>query len=88
MCFFNIIITTAAFPPSKNNLNLWTIIQKTLRYLYRTFLIIYILYRQMYTVLCYLTQFILNAAQHVSSLYNAHLQGLFRWNYNSCIIGI
>jgi hypothetical protein len=36
---------------------------------------IYILCRQMYTVLCYLTQFLLNAAQHVSSLYKAHLQG-------------
>jgi hypothetical protein len=32
----------------------------------------------MYTVLCYLTQFLLlNAAQHVSSLYKAHLQGSF-----------
>jgi hypothetical protein len=39
---------------------------------------IYMLYRQMYTVLCYLTQFLLNVAQHVSSLYKAHLQGLFR----------
>jgi hypothetical protein len=40
---------------------------------------IYILCRQMYTVLCYLTQLLLlNAAQHVSSLYKAHLQGLFR----------
>jgi hypothetical protein len=40
--------------------------------------IIYILCRQMYTVLCYLTQFLLlNAAQHVSSLYKAHLEGLF-----------
>jgi hypothetical protein len=38
----------------------------------------YILCRQMYTVLCYLTQFLLNAAQHVASLYKAHLQGLFR----------
>jgi hypothetical protein len=49
--------------------------------LYRIFLIIlvYILCRQMYTFLCYLTQFLLlNAAQHVSSLYKAHLQGLFR----------
>jgi hypothetical protein len=35
----------------------------------------YILCRQMYTVLCYLTQFLLNAAQNVSSLYKAHLQG-------------
>jgi hypothetical protein len=52
-------------------------------------LIIYMLCRQMYTVLCYLTQLLLsNAAQHVSSLYKAHLQGLFRWNYNSYIIGI
>jgi hypothetical protein len=42
----------------------------------------------MYNVLCYLTQFLLNDAQHVSSLYKAHLQGLFRWNYNSYIIGI
>jgi hypothetical protein len=40
--------------------------------MYRTFLIIYILCRQLYTVLCYLTQFLLNAAQHVSSLYKAH----------------
>jgi hypothetical protein len=32
--------------------------------------------RQMYTVLCYLTQFLLNAAQHVSSLYKAQLQEL------------
>jgi hypothetical protein len=31
----------------------------------------------MHTVLCYLTQFLLNAAQHVSSLYKAHFQGLF-----------
>jgi hypothetical protein len=53
------------------------------------FLVIYILYRQMYTVSCYLTQFLLlNAAQHVSSLHKAHLQQLFRWNYNSYIIGI
>jgi hypothetical protein len=52
-------------------------INQTLRYLYRTFLIIYMLCRQMYTVLCYLTQFLLNVAQHVSSLYKAHLQGLF-----------
>jgi hypothetical protein len=29
-----------------------------------------------------------NAAQNVSSLYKAHLQGLFCWNYNSYIIGI
>jgi hypothetical protein len=51
---------------------------KTLRYLYRTFFVLYILCRQMYTVLCYLTQFVLlNAAQYVSSLYKAHLQGLF-----------
>jgi hypothetical protein len=48
-----------------------------LRYLYRTFLFIYMLYRQMYTVLCYLTQFLLNVAQHVSSLYKAHLRELF-----------
>jgi hypothetical protein len=27
-------------------------------------------------------------AQHVSSLYKAHIQGLFCWNYNSYIIGI
>jgi hypothetical protein len=40
---------------------------------------IYLLCRQMYTLLCYLTQFLLlNVAQHVSSLYTAHLQGLFR----------
>jgi hypothetical protein len=40
--------------------------------------VIYMLCRQMYTVLCYLTQLLLlNAAQHVSSLYKAHLQGLF-----------
>jgi hypothetical protein len=38
---------------------------------------IYMLCRQMYTALCYLTQFLLNAAQHVSSLYKALLQGLF-----------
>jgi hypothetical protein len=41
-------------------------------------LITYMLCRQKYTVLCYLTQFLLNAAQHVSSLYKAQLQGLFR----------
>jgi hypothetical protein len=39
-------------------------------------------------MLFYLTQFLLNAAQHVSNLYKAHLQGLFCWNYNSYIIGI
>jgi hypothetical protein len=39
--------------------------------------VIYMLCRQMYTVSCYLTQFLLNAAKHVSSLYKAHLQGLF-----------
>jgi hypothetical protein len=33
---------------------------------------IYILRRQMYTFLCYVTQFLLNAVQHVSSLYKAH----------------
>jgi hypothetical protein len=27
--------------------------------------------------ICYLTQFLLNVAQHVSSLYKAHLQGSF-----------
>jgi hypothetical protein len=27
--------------------------------------------------ICYLTQFLLNVAQHVSSLYKAHLQELF-----------
>jgi hypothetical protein len=42
------------------------------------YIYIYMLCRQMYTVLCYLTQFLLNVAQHVSSLYKAHLQGLFR----------
>jgi hypothetical protein len=40
-------------------------------------ILVYILCRQMYTVLCYLPQFLLNAAQHVSSLYKAHLQWLF-----------
>jgi hypothetical protein len=31
---------------------------------------------------------LLDVAQYVSSLYKAHLQGFFCWNYNSCIIGI
>jgi hypothetical protein len=56
---------------------------------YVSYRFIYMLCRQMYTVLCYLTQFLLlNADQNVSRLYKAHLQGLFCWNYNSYIIGI
>jgi hypothetical protein len=72
-------LDTAVTIQSKVN-HVWNINRLILR--------IYILCRQMYTVLCYLIQFLLNAAQHVSSLYKAHLQGLFRWNYNSYIIGI